>query len=341
MRNARAARLDAVLSRRERQIMDILFRRGRATAAEVMEELPGEPSYSTVRTQLRVLEEKGHVRHEEEGVRYVYMAAVRRHAALLDQDPAAYRNGSEMPEAWYAMLFGPTAKQSTLGPDGHPKTGDFLPPLQGTRRMFAGRRVKFLQPMKVGDTVDRLSTIAQAEPKTGRSGSFTLVTVLHELTSSSGGAITEEQDLVYREAAADPKSSAEAAAKPEAAPKPEPGPKPDWSHPWTPDTVQLFRYGALTFNAHRIHYDLPYTREQEGYPALVVNGGLTALMLVESARAHLPGAISGYDARALAPLFIGQTITLNTRIVGDTAETWAAAPDGGVNYRLSVTLKGR
>jgi 3-methylfumaryl-CoA hydratase len=267
----------------------------------------------------------------------ISLGAVRRHAAMLDQDPAAYRNGSEMPEAWYAMLFGPTAQQSTLGPDGHPKTGDFLPPLENTRRMFAGRRVKFLKPMKVGDTVERTSTIAQVEPKTGRTGSFTLVTVMHELTSSSGGKMTEEQDLVYREAVAEA-----GGGKPAQQAKGQPATeKADWSAAWTPDTALLFRYSALTYNAHRIHYDLPYTREQEGYPALVVNGGLTALMLVETARPHLPGAITGYDARALAPLFIGQTITLNTRIAGDVAETWAAAPDGGVHYRVNIAFKRR
>jgi 3-methylfumaryl-CoA hydratase len=267
----------------------------------------------------------------------ISLGAVRRHAAMLDQDPAPYRNGSEMPEAWYAMLFGPTAQQSTLGADGHPKTGDFLPPLENTRRMFAGRRVKFLKPMKVGDTVDRTSTIAQVEPKTGRTGSFTLVTVMHELASSSGGKMTEEQDLVYREAVAEAgggKPAQQAKGQPAAE-------KPDWSVPWAPDTALLFRYSALTYNAHRIHYDLPYTREKEGYPALVVNGGLTALMLVETARPHLPGAITGYDARALAPLFIGQTITLNTRIAGDVAETWAAAPDGGVHYRVNIAFRRR
>ena len=271
----------------------------------------------------------------------ISLGAMRRLAAMLDQEPEALQRGSEMPESWYALLFGPAAKQSTLGPDGHPLTGDFLPPLPNTRRMFAGRRVKFLKPMKVGDTVERVSTIAQAEPKTGRSGSFTLVTVVHELTSSSGGAITEEQDLVYRQAVADPQAAAAATAKPEAAPKAEPAEPADWSHPWTPDTVQLFRYSALTFNAHRIHYDLPYTREQEGYPALVVNGGLTALMLVESARPHLQGAIAGYDARAMKPLFIGQGVTLNGRLSGDKSEVWASGPDGGQNYRLSITLKGR
>lgn len=271
----------------------------------------------------------------------IALGAVRRQAAMLDQDPEAYRRGSEMPESWYAMLFGPTALQKALGPDGHPVTGDFLPPLENTRRMFAGRRVRFHKPMKVGDTVDRVSTVMQVELKSGRSGSFTLVTIVHELTSSSGGAITEEQDLVYREAVSDPKAAAAAATKSESAPKPEPGPGPQWSHAWTPDTVQLFRYSALTFNAHRIHYDLPYTREKEGYPALVVNGGLTALMLVESARPHLNAAIAGYDARAMRPLFIGQTVALNGRIAGDKAEVWASGPDGGESYRLSVMLKGR
>jgi 3-methylfumaryl-CoA hydratase len=116
-------------------------------------------------------------------------------------------------------------------------------------------------------------------------------------------------------------------------------PKADWSEIWTPDTVQLFRYSALTFNGHRIHYDLPYTREVEGYPALVINGGMTALMLVETARPHLRGAITGYDARAMQPMFIGQSISLNGRMADETAELWAAGPDGGITYRVNVAVK--
>ena len=258
---------------------------------------------------------------------------------MLDQDPARYRRGSEVPESWYTILFGPTALQNKIGPDGHPVTGgdDLMPPMHNTRRMFAGRRVKFHKPLKVGDLVERVSTIRQVEPKTGRTGSFKLVTVVHEMSAGSGVAVTEEQDLVYREAVAEA-----GGGKPAQQAKGQPATdKPDWSVAWTPDTALLFRYSALTYNAHRIHYDLPYTREQEGYPALVVNGGLTALMLVEAARPHLPGAIAGYDARAMAPLFIGQTITLNTRIAGDTAETWASAPDGGVHYRVNVAFKRR
>ena len=101
------------------------------------------------------------------------------------------------------------------------------------------------------------------------------------------------------------------------------------------------RYSALTFNAHRIHYDLPYARDVEGYPALVMNGGLTALLLVETARAHLPGRIAGYEARAMHPLFVGQSITFNGRATGETAELWACGPDGARAYQVNVSVERR
>jgi 3-methylfumaryl-CoA hydratase len=264
--------------------------------------------------------------------------SVRRLAAMLDQDPAAYKRGVELPESWYAILFGPTARQSTIGRDGHPRTGgdDILPPLNNTRRMFAGRRATFHKPLRVGDMVERVSTVRGVEPKTGRTGSFVLVTIVHEMTTRSGLAVTEEQDLVYRE---DVGAGADGAAKPAQQATPRAATeKADHTVEWTPDTVQLFRYSALTFNAHRIHYDLPYTREVEGYPALVINGGLTALMLVEAARPNLSGTIAGYDARAMAPLFMGQTVLLNSRASGDTVETWASSADGGVHYRVNISL---
>ncbi|MBX9826627.1 MAG: MaoC family dehydratase N-terminal domain-containing protein [Xanthobacteraceae bacterium] len=269
------------------------------------------------------------------------VGSVRRLAAMLDQDPTPFKRGVEIPESWYAVLFGPTAVQSKIGRDGHPLTGDdLLPPLPNTRRMFAGRRVRFHKPLRVGDMVERVSTIKQVEPKTGRTGSFVLVTVVHEMSAGAGVAITEEQDLVYREDVA----VAGAAAKPAVQAKPPAATeKADHAVEWKPDTVQLFRYSALTYNAHRIHYDLPYTREVEGYPALVINGGLIALMLVEAARPTLRGTVAGYDARAMAPMFIGQSVKLSSRIVGDTAETWAEtwaeSAEGGVHYRVNIALK--
>ncbi|HSV22669.1 MAG TPA: MaoC family dehydratase N-terminal domain-containing protein [Xanthobacteraceae bacterium] len=270
----------------------------------------------------------GRTRRDEDEIT---LGAVQRLAATLDQDPTVFRRGSEMPESWYAILFTPIARESTLQPDGHLVTGDFLPPLHGTRRMFAGRRTKFIKPLKIGDMVRRVSTLTRAEPKTGRTGSFTLVTVVHEISGPAGLALTEEQDIVYRAAV----ETGTVAAQREAARVTE---KPTWSTPIELDPVLVFRYSALTFNAHRIHYDLPYARDVEGYPALVMNGGLTALLLIETARPHLSRPIIAYAARALSPLFVGQRVVFNGRLAGDTAALWASGPDDGLAYRVDVTL---
>jgi 3-methylfumaryl-CoA hydratase len=272
----------------------------------------------------------GRTRRDEDEIT---LGAVQRLAATLDQDPTTFRRGSEMPESWYAILFGTTARESALGPDGHLETGDFLPPLRGTRRMFAGRRTRFITPLRIGDMVSRVSTVTRAEAKAGRTGTFTLVTVMHEISGPSGLALTEEQDVVYRAAV----EAGTIAAQKEAAPVAD---APAWSTPIELDPVLLFRYSALTFNAHRIHYDLPYARDVEGYPALVMNGGLTALLLVETARPHLPRVIAGYAARATSPLFVGQRVAFNGRLAGDKAALWACTPGGGLAYRVDLTLAG-
>ena len=270
----------------------------------------------------------GRTRRDEDEIT---LGTVQRLAATLDQDPTIFRRGSEMPESWYAILFAPIARESTLQPDGHLLTGDFLPPLHGTRRMFAGRRNKFIKPLKIGDMVSRVSTVTRVEPKTGRTGPFTLVTVMHEISGPTGLALTEEQDIVYRAAV----ESGTAAPQREAAPIAD---EPAWSKPIELDPVLVFRYSALTFNAHRIHYDLPYARDVEGYPALVMNGGLTALLLIETARPHLSRPVAAYAARAMSPLFIGQRVAFNGRLAGDTAALWASGPDGGLAYRVDVML---
>jgi 3-methylfumaryl-CoA hydratase len=187
--------------------------------------------------------------------------------------------------------------------------------------------------LKIGDAVTRVSTVTRAEAKTGRTGPFTLVTVRHEISGASGLALTEEQDIIYRAAV----EAGTAAAQKEAAPMTD---KPAWSTAIELDPVLLFRYSALTFNAHRIHYDLPYARDMEGYPALVMNGGLTALLLIETARPHLPRPIATYAARAISPLFVCQRVAFNGRLAGDTAALWASGPDGGLAYRVDVTLAG-
>ena len=273
----------------------------------------------------------GRTRRETDAIA---LGAVQRLAATLDRDPDLFRRGSELPESWYAILFGTLARESELSPDGHAETGDFLPPLHGTRRMFAGRRTRFFGPLHVGEEVSRLSTVTRAEAKSGRTGAFTLVTVTHEIRGPSGHALTEDQDIVYRA----PVEAGTSARQTDPVRAVE---QPAWSQTLELDSVLLFRYSALTFNAHRIHYDLPYARDIEGYPALVMNGGLTALLLVETARPHLPGRITGYAARAMSPLFGGQRVAFNGRRDGDRAMLWATAPDGALAYRVDVTLSDR
>lgn len=278
----------------------------------------------------------GRTRSDEDEIT---LRAVRQLAATLDRDPAAFRRADELPESWYAVLFGPVALQGALGSDGHPRTGDFLPPLIGARRLFGGRRTRFVRPLRIGDVVSRTSVVTGVTLKPGTTGALTLVTVTHEIFGPAGLAVTEEQDIIYR-------AALEAGA---AAPARKPAPPPPaqaegvgaWSCEIDIDPVLVFRYSALTFNAHRIHYDQPYARAVEGYPALLMNGGLTALLLIETARPRLPHRITGYAARAVAPLFVGQRVSFNGRLGGGGARLWASGPDGGLAYLVDVTLAER
>jgi 3-methylfumaryl-CoA hydratase len=282
-----------------------------------------------VNTTASIKDWLGRTRRDEDEIT---LGAVRRLAAILDLDPAALQRGDELPESWHAILFAPAARQSALGPDGHPRTGDFMPPLAGTRRVFGGRRTRFVRPLKVGDEVSRLSTVTGVEHKSGRTGPLTLVTVTHAISGPSGVAITEEQNIVYRAAI----EAGAVASQRKASPLP--CAQGEWSMLRDLDPVLIFRYSALTFNGHRIHYDLPYTREVEGYPALLMNGGLTALLLIETARPHLPRLVAGYAARAISPLFIGQRVSFNGRLTSGGALLWAAGPDGGLAYQIELTL---
>jgi 3-methylfumaryl-CoA hydratase len=257
---------------------------------------------------------------------------IRRLAALLDLDPAPFTRGAALPEGWYAILFPAVARQSQLGPDGHPRRGDFLPPVPLPRRMFAGRRVRFLAPIRIGAELRRTSTIAAVTPKQGRSGRMVFVRVDHAITDGTTTLVHEEQDIVYREEPAP-------GAKPAAPETPPALPPADATEVFAPDTVTLFRYSAITFNGHRIHYDADYTRGEEGYPALVVNGGLTALRLIEMAKRHLPdGRIARFAVRNVNPFFVTRHAELRCRIeepgklslwaVDDTGRVLAQAEAG-------------
>src|SRR4051812_24704522 len=195
------------------------------------------------------------VGREETDTDYVTVPAVHRLAATLDRDDPAPRLGDPLPVGWHPLLFARVVRQSQIGPDGHPQRGDFLPPVPLPRRMFAGKRITLHADLLIGDEVHKRAVIKSISPKTGRTGRMVFVTVSTDYTGPRGLAITEEQDIVYRE------------EPDKAAPPPPPQAAPAaavWNKVVTPDPVMLFRYSALTFNGHRIHYDYPYVTKTEG-----------------------------------------------------------------------------
>jgi 3-methylfumaryl-CoA hydratase len=215
-------------------------------------------------------------------------------SATLDRDDPAPAAGDALPPLWHWLYFLPTARQSELGPDGHPKRGGFLPPVPLPRRMWAGGRFEFIRPLRLGEAISRVSTIRDVSMKHGRSGALVFVVVRHEVSGESGLALTEEHDIVYRPAAA----PGEAPPAPQLAPA-----DAAWRRDIVADDVLLFRYSALTFNGHRIHYDRRYVTAEEGYPGLIVHGPLLATLLVDLLRRNHRGALKTFKFRALAPTF--------------------------------------
>ena len=216
-------------------------------------------------------------------------------AATLDRDDPAPEAGTAVPPLWHWVWFAPQALARDIGPDGHPRRGGFLPPVPLPRRMWAGGRLEFHQPLRVGASATRASTIRSVDAKHGRSGSLVFVTVRHEYRAGQGLALTEEHDIVYRD---NPQPGAPVPA-PQAAPA-----DAAFSRGIVPDPVLLFRYSALTFNGHRIHYDRPYVTEVEGYPGLIVHGPLIATLLVDLLRRERPGAVlRRFEFKAVRPIF--------------------------------------
>jgi 3-methylfumaryl-CoA hydratase len=259
----------------------------------------------------------------ESDVDYVTVPAVHRLAATLDRGDPMPKMGDPLPVGWHQILFPRVVRQSQIGADGHPERGDFLPPVPLPRRMFAGKRTTFHSDLRVGDAVRRDSVIQAVNIKQGRTGQMVFVTVKTDISSPRGPAITEEQDFVYREAAP--------GGTPPQPPQPAPG-RAVWSRVVTPDPVMLFRYSALTFNGHRIHYDQPYVTKVEGYPGLVMNGGLTTLLVFELARTHASTPIRYISSRNVRALFVNQPITLGGEpsLDNKTAKLWAINPDGAL-----------
>jgi 3-methylfumaryl-CoA hydratase len=262
----------------------------------------------------------------------VTAAPVRALSATLDRDDPAPVPGTELPPLWHWLYFLPTARASEIGPDGHPQRGGFLPPVAQPRRMWAGGRLRWEagNPLRVGDAVRRDSRIASLQRKSGRSGDLVFVTVVHELRNAAGLALTEEHDIVYRDAprpgdAAPPPVAAETGAP--------------WQRVLTPDDVLLFRYSALTFNGHRIHYDRHYVTEVEGYPGLVVHGPLIATLLVDLVRRHSERRLRSFTFKATRPSFDGRPLQLNARPDGDRIALWAQDHEGWLAMQASAEFE--
>jgi 3-methylfumaryl-CoA hydratase len=252
----------------------------------------------------------------------------------LDRDGPPFQEGDACPLAIHWCLAPPMVPQSRLGPDGHPARGDFLPPVPLPRRMWAAGRLEFLDALRVGDAVERHSKIADVNVKEGRSGRLCFVTVDHEISASRGLALKECHDIVYRDA------PSRDAAKPNAPAREEPQ-KAQWSETKCADAVTLFRYSALTFNGHRIHYDRQYVTEVEGYPGLIVHGPLQATLLLEFA-ASIRGATPRiFSFRALNPLFDGQEFTVNAAESDDGLDLWIAGPDGRTTMAGTAEWRAR
>jgi 3-methylfumaryl-CoA hydratase len=259
-------------------------------------------------------------------------APIERLSATLDRDDPVPRHGDVLPPLWHWLYFLPLYRQSEVGPDGHARRGGFLPPIPLPRRMWAGSRIQWHRPLTVGANVTRQSRIVSVKAKRGRTGELVFVVVRHEISVAADLALTEEHDIVYRGLDAAP---AEAPTKPD-----EPAARAAaWVRRIVPDDVLLFRYSALTFNSHRIHYDRHYATEAEGYPGLVVHGPLLATLLVDLWRRQQPGAVlSQFEFRALRPLFDTAPFDLCGQPENDgRVALWAQGPDGAVAMRATAT----
>ena len=254
---------------------------------------------------------------------------IRALAATVDDARVSGGIGTPVPPGWHWIFFLEGKPPSELGTDGHPKRGGFLPPVPLPRRMWAGGRLDFLRPLSIGETITRDSEIISVEPKSGRSGNMVFVTVRHTIAASGTTAIIEEQDIVYREAA----------KKGEPLP---PGKQAleitQWTRSVMPDSVMLFRYSALTFNGHRIHYDKDYAAGEEHYPGLVVHGPLQATLLLDLCRHHAERPVKRFEYRAQFPMFAGQPFTVNGVFDSATAKADIWTADSGGNYAMRGTV---
>ena len=255
-------------------------------------------------------------------------------AATLDHPAQRPPAGFALPALWHWLYFLPLHPQSDIGPDGHASRGNFMPPVDLPRRMWAGSQLSFHAPIRVGDAVRRVSTIMGVQRKEGRSGALIFVQVRHQVFCNAApqAALTEFHDIVYRGAA----QAGEVAPAPRAAPG-----SSSWQRSIVPDDVLLFRYSALTFNGHRIHYDRRYVTAVEGYPGLVVHGPLIATLLMDVLRRNRPdGVVASFEFRALRPTFDLHPFSVHgePEADGKTVHLWARDHEGWLTMEATAEL---
>ena len=255
--------------------------------------------------------------------------------ATLDHEATPAADGAALPPLWHWLYFLPLHRQSEIGADGHAKRGGFLPPVPLPRRMWAGSQFEFRSPVRVGDAVERTSTIADVTQKEGRTGKLVFVKVRHEVrcNEATEPAIVEFHDIVYRE----PRRADDVDPPPQPAPA-----GAAWQREIVPDDVLLFRYSALTFNGHRIHYDRKYVTEVEGYPGLVVHGPLIATLLMDLVRRNAPEAdVATFRFRAVRPTFDLHAFRVNGQPQpdGKAIKLWAQDHEGWLTMDAVATLR--
>lgn len=242
------------------------------------------------------------------------------------------KEGDPLPPGWHALYFLPRFRGDELRPDGTPVSAGVIPPMPLPRRMYAGERFRFHRPIRIGDALRRETELTDISVKRGSTGTLVFATVLSRIFTPAGLAVEDERRTVFREEVR--------AGERNQAPRREEAPADvPWRRTIAPDPILLFRFSALTFNSHRIHYDHPWATEVEGYPGLVVHGPLTSTLLLDFARDHAGGrAIVSHASQARAPLFCPAPFELRGRPAADSrgAELWAVTPEGTVAMSAQV-----
>jgi 3-methylfumaryl-CoA hydratase len=267
----------------------------------------------------------------EEVTDHIYPTPAKALALTLNNADFEFREGVHLPEIWHWLYFLPIVARSEIGIDGHPKRGGFLPPIALERRMWASGQLTFHQDLRIGDEVAKTSEILKVSEKDGKAGKMVFVTVKHSIRSERGVAVEEEQNIVYL-----PMPKIYTSAPPNPAPE-----ELGWKEEYFIDPVLLFRFSALTFNAHRIHYDIHYATEVEKYPGLVVHGPLQALLLLESACKRNPGKKPArYEYRGVRPLFVFDQASIGGQLRTDGGhDLYMINTDGNITMQAAVSWR--